>query len=567
MNFKRPIVGCLLLAVLFQLAFFCRQMFLLETPEEMQQINLIDIETVWSIEDTHKAKDEFDQFILYADGFPLPYDKESRTFFYPLPLDSTDWPTIVLSLSMNQGLEAYLVDDITSDDKQQAVASSTRYEIIAYDDTTYAYYGLIFTGLPVLTIHTETQQDITLEKTSAQISLYDPQRENYLDIRSEIRLRGAGTLVKDMPKRCYRFWMKQQGKSGKMVEQSAQLLGMASSSSWNLLAMYADPSLMRDKAGMDIWAGFASGATNTYFGVNGEYIELFIDDTYCGVYLLSETVDKQALATRGHTSRFQQDYLYRGVAAWYDWAFRYEVYFDPHGKTPDCGFHLRYPDYGRSTVPKKDWEQLETYLALRDTMSWDQFCDTAGELLDVPSIVDYWLLLQTLVLTDNNVNIWAHDTGSGYVLSLFPWDLSDSWSGIGGSVTIEQLLDEWLWDQNEDLLLQVFGGIIPFRLSERVLAANINDSQRYLTTRWAQLREGVLSEEAIDVQFKLYEHFLNDSGASLRDGEKWFGESSYITLAKDMALWLQMRCAILDTYFTQMDWSTLWSQIDESNGV
>lgn len=528
----------------------------------MQPIAFIDIETVWSIEDSHESIDKFDQLLLYADGLSLPYDAESQTFFYPLPLDSIDWPVDMLSMPADQPLCVNLIDDFTGDDKQDAVASSNRYEIIAYNDTSYAYYGLVFTGLPALSIHTETQQDISLEKIPAYIQIYDPQRESYTEAQTEIRLRGAGTLASNLPKRSYRFWMKQQGKNGGFEDHLASLLGMPASSSWNLLALYGDPSLMRDKAGMDIWRGFKDGASDSYFGVNGEYVELFVDDAYCGVYLLGETIDKRALATRGHTTRFEQDYLYRGVAAWFDWAFRYEVYFDPGGKTSDCGFHLRYPDYGNNKVPSEDWANLETYLDLRDNMDWNRFCKSAGSLLDVPSVVDYWLLLQTLVLTDNdfnNVNIWAHDTGTGYVLSLFPWDLSNSWGNIGVGVTIEQLLDEWLWEQGDDMLLQYFGGIIPFRLADRVLATNINEAQSYLSARWVQLREGVLSEDAIDAQFDEYEHQLNDSGASLRDKGKWFGEPSYVTIAEDMALWLQMRCSILDDYFSRIDWSLLWS--------
>lgn len=171
--------------------------------------------------------------------------------------------------------------------------------------------------------------------------------------------------------------------------------------------------------------------------------------------------------------------------------------------------------------------------------------------------------MQTLALTDNdfnNINIWARDTGNGYVLSLFPWDLSNFFSGIGGATTIEHLLDPWIWEQEDELIIQFFGGIIPFRLAERVLSADINDAQNYLYERWAQLREGILSEATINQLFRNYMHQLNDSGASLRDKEKWFDAAEYVTLGEDMALWLQMRCSILDSFFHQIDWPTLWTQ-------
>lgn len=565
MNSKRLWIGCFLGFVGLQLAFFSNLMLRLEAPQDMSPVGFIDIETAWHIEDTRTPVDELADFSLCVDGIPLPYDRESLTFYYPLPLDSSHWPELALTSPAGSCVIAGLIDDVTWDDKQSAIASSTRYELIAYDDTAYAYYGLVFTGLPALSIHTQPQQEITLDRISAQIRLYDPERADFTQAHSEIRLRGAGTLVNNQPKRGYRFWLTQQGRIGQMVDQPLPLLGMSSLASWNLLPIYADPSLMREKAGLDIWKGFQTGASDSFFGIQGEYVELFVDDVYCGVYLLGETVDKPALATRGHTSRFQQDYLYRGVAAWYDWAFRYEVYFDPHGKTADCGFHLRYPDYGSAQVPDADWANLETYLALRDTMDWETFRSCAGELLDVPSVVDYWLLLQALALTDNdfnNVNIWARDTGSGYMLSLFPWDLSDSWGGLGGAASMEQLMDDWVWEQGEDTLLLYFGGIIPFRLTERVLAADINGSQTYLAERWAQLRAGVLHDDAIAERFAVYLHQLNDSGAALRDKEKWFGLAEYVTLGEDMILWLQVRCSLLDAYFEQMDWSSLWTQIE-----
>lgn len=330
------------------------------------------------------------------------------------------------------------------------------------------------------------------------------------------------------------------------------------------MAIYADESLMREKAGMDIWHGFGAGGGENFCDFSGEYVEVFVNNEYQGVYLLGETIDKKALTSRNRTSYFQQDYLYRGVLAWVDWAFRYPIFPDPVvWETDRFGYHLRYPEYKNGIVPEEAWEPLKEFLTLQDTMDAQSLQNRAPDVLDVPGIVDYWLFLQALALTDNdgnNLNIWAHDTNRGYIYSIFPWDLSNSWGGISNTNRIGALMDDWLWEEKPEMLFTYFGGRIHFRLGDRLLAVNAANSREYAMKRWMQLRKSVLSEDAIETQITGYAHRLNDSGAAVRNFARWKSDGSYVNLCEDMTLWLQVRCGLLDEYFEHINWEELWSQ-------
>ena len=116
---------------------------------------------------------------------------------------------------------------------------------------------------------------------SGRLRLYTP--EGILDHSAQIqRIYGRGNSTWWMPKRPYNL----------ELTQSADLLGMGSAKKWILLANSLDSTNMGNKMTYD----FAAAAGCAYTP-EGHWVDLYLNGTYVGLYLLSERneVDSQRI--------------------------------------------------------------------------------------------------------------------------------------------------------------------------------------------------------------------------------------------------------------------------------
>lgn len=83
---------------------------------------------------------------------------------------------------------------------------------------------------------------------------------------------------------------------GKGRESTESLLGLGDSDGWILLNLATDATRVRDKVALDIWAEMAAAYEFDPPGTTMEYVELYLDDTYLGVYGLCRPVNRKSLA-------------------------------------------------------------------------------------------------------------------------------------------------------------------------------------------------------------------------------------------------------------------------------
>ena len=115
---------------------------------------LIDIEDAWAIEDERSEAGAPLVRSLFNGESALGYDAGSDTFYCTLVMESgQDWPELALSVQDAPGVSVVWIDDYAYAACDVAIRKGYSYELLAYTDTEYAYFNIVFTGLPIVGWH------------------------------------------------------------------------------------------------------------------------------------------------------------------------------------------------------------------------------------------------------------------------------------------------------------------------------------------------------------------------------------------------------------------------------
>ena len=151
--------------------------------------------------------------------------------------------------------------------------------------------------MPVISIDTLGNSVNTKESyTDAKITIWDENGTiDTEDANISIRLRGNSTL--NLDKKSYRF---------KFPKKFNPLhLGDGSAKSWNLVANYYDTSLLRSMTAYHL----GDMLDNMPYTPNSRSVEVYVNGSYQGVYLLCEAVNvaKSRIAITEDTTKIEED--------------------------------------------------------------------------------------------------------------------------------------------------------------------------------------------------------------------------------------------------------------------
>ena len=454
-----------------------------------------EIEAIWAIEDEREESEEPLVTRLFCNGAEAAYDAESNTFYCTLGLENgEEWPKIKLTTAKNVGggLTLCFVDDYAYDACADAIRDGYAYQIMAYTDEAYSYSDVVFTGLPILSLH--TAEEITTEDTPAALNLAFGNGER-LEANARAHLRGNASLVR-LDKHSYKVEFTRTEDGKKKIPQNVP--GLGQTDEIILLAMGFDPNMVRDRLSWSmierIWP-----KDEAFAPVGREYVEVFVNDAYQGAYLMMVPFDRRAEIEKAGAGSAQRDSLYRSVIAAVDKGRPidegYELFIAPDAENPFAG--------------------LQTYLRLDDgEMDDETFCREAAAHIDVPSLMRYTLLVQGMALCDNifnNMYVWAHETAAGVVYRFIPWDTDLSWEKEPGAYW-----DCWMIDA----------------LACRVIELDVSGARAELAAQWRQMSEAGFTIDTVREELALYQHELTDSGAFLRDAERWGKEQDEMDVSQ-----------------------------------
>ena len=323
-----------------------------------------------------------------------------------------------------------------------------------------------------------------------------------------IKLRGNSSLSFNQKK----YTIELRDENGK--EKDFSLLGMPANSDWVLLAPYNDVSMMRDPMAFQLWRDMG------HWGPRTEMVELYVDDDYRGIYILSEAIKRGE--QRVNVSKLKKtDIEGRELTGGY--ILRIDAYDED-----DATFASKVPGIGEGLItsqivwsciyPKKKnlQEKQLTYIeafvdSVELTIQSEHFTDPRwgyARFIDVPSFVDYFIHTELSLNAD------------GYKRSAYFYKEKDKEDG-----SIGKLFAGPVWDYNlaygncnfcnaNNIEAWCFegGNTQPTpALWQRLLQDP--SFRKAVKKRYKELRKGILSDEAIgkyiDAQAKLLQPYVD----------------------------------------------------------
>lgn len=159
----------------------------------------------------------------------------------------------------------------SADSDNSIFSSSIGIDNLPFDDSEYPY-----AGIPRIVIETKDHQAIKDRETEIPAKLQIWGENSPESEVMELTIRGRGnTSWTDMPKKSYKIEF--------LNKQS--MLGMPKDRDWALIANYADKTLMKNYLMYHL-----SAELGAYYAPRCEFVELYLNKEYLGVYLLTETI-------------------------------------------------------------------------------------------------------------------------------------------------------------------------------------------------------------------------------------------------------------------------------------
>ncbi len=325
-----------------------------------------------------------------------------------------------------------------------------------------SYHAIRETGLPKIEVTTENRERINSKENYVKctVSLKDGSEENsFENCSAGIRGRGNDTW-KYYPKKPYRI----------KFDEKTSVFGEPKNKSWVLLAMYNDFSLIKDRLAF----AMAADLENRSFSPSYNYVELYLNGKYKGIYLLTDQVDEN----RGRTD-VKCDFDESDVEV------PFLVELDARAPEEGCEgvdwfyvgtrpYAIKYPEADERYTDAQ-FTYIKEYIERVDTL-----CRTPGvalaelsEYIDMASFIDYYLVQEIMGQPEINWKSVYMSKAVGEPLVMGPvWDFD--WAAMGPSTGKQRNIYRGKYDgfrSSDNWFMALYEGSPEFRaaLSERFL--------------------------------------------------------------------------------------------------
>ena len=477
-----------------------------------------NIEDIWAIEDTRSESETPLVTALENNGIPLAYDAQENVFYCTLGMGNTEnWPQLHLHAPGADDVSLMFVDDYQYDFCDEAIREGYPYQVMAYTDTEFAYFDVVFTGMQQ--IHINTRGELSREDAPADVTFLN--ERDMLQSNARVHYRGNATMLD--PKKGLKIEFTRNSDGTRKIERDVPEIGNVHSLA--LLPLYADETMMRDRLCWEMYADMVR--EDESFGARATmYAEVFINNRHEGVYLVMEPYDNQEELTKYSAKNPASDSVYR--VSWMKYGTERPTHPGAYSVTREFELYYSAPD-------SVYFEDLKAYMDMAEEKGEESFVQKALACMDMEYAMRYTLLLQGLGLTDNvfnNLNIWARHDGSCVVYHYFPWDmdisLGERLDRIGGD------FDRWIYLPAVD----------------RMISLNAGGIREKLLDMWIRLRGNGWSFESVESRINAYTAELNESGAFYRNALRWNLENS-VADGYELISFIATRFAMLDTVLSR----------------
>lgn len=408
-----------------------------------------------------------------------------------------------------------------------------------------------FTFLPIVRLNGTFGYDYA----NGTVDVINPSADDMPAMTAKVKWRGATTNKGNKHKRNYHIkFIDELGK-----KQDRKFFGLRNDNSWLLDAAQVDMSRVRNRVATDIWNEFA---TKPYYfdkepkaltGTRGQFVEVFLNDEYRGIYCMTENIDRSQMKLKKYTEDIDGNITIHGQL-WKSKSWTPSgmwEYFDYDNNSDMWGsLELKYPDI--EDVCPTDWSTFYNCAKFLTDCTYEEFADHYKEYIDMPVLTDYYLFAVLLCAPDNTSGkniFWAcYDKQVDKKLTLAVWDLD---AIVGNSWDPKDPRSEVMSPEN--IAPEYFWGLKPIYLLDSL---NIDNFRATRETRWKELRKTYFSEENLKKHFVDYMQMLTKTGAYRREKERWDGDSDINGRKFDFAEeqeyicnWIHRRLEVLDNQF------------------
>jgi hypothetical protein len=399
------------------------------------------------------------------------------------------------------------------------------------NDTLSETVTVHFTSLPI--IHIQSENNST-EFSNGHFFFYDPADSVPLAFDIDVRWRGATTLAR--PKKSYAVKLKDA--KGEKLNHS--FLGLRSDNSWILDAMSIAKARMRNRISTDLWNDFSTASYIRAFeptalnGTRGQFVEVFYNHRYQGVYCMTEKIDRKQLQLRKFMNGQMRGVLYK-TNKWNTLVATSPI--PTNTQSIWNGIEISYPNL--EDGEPVDWSPLLQIMDFLTNSSASELRRELPKRIDLDVWRDYFLFIELLLAEDNdckNQCVYFYDaTNSSSLFGIAPWDLDHSWGRDYQGNALEANKNFLLYNRVHTCLRTYYG------------------SYNYVKERYQELRTNEMCTDSLKARFHRVFQLYRENQVDEREELRWNGQDD-IVLDFDaeeeyIQQWIDQRLAYLDAKY------------------
>jgi hypothetical protein len=303
---------------------------------------------------------------------------------------------------------------------------------------------------------------------------------------------------------------------------------------WILDGMNIDQARMRNKVSMGLWGDICFDSDNESIPgkpyIESQFVELFIDFEYKGLFSLTERIDRKQLDLNVSDTKLD-GLLYK--VDFFSNTTKFIDLADTISKHNWDGWEQIYPDPELFSY----WRPIYEFSDFVMNSSDKEFKEQISNFLNLDNLIDYYIFINACNAFDNmEANMFFARENANSTFIIYPWDLDATWGRD--------------WDSK----LLSSDHILTNKYFDRLIELDVEQYRKRLHDRWSELRKNIITYNNLTFIFTNNFMIITESGAYEREVKRWpekkldiYSEMEYIYS------WIASRLDFLDSYFLNLD--------------
>lgn len=469
------------------------------------------------IKETRQLKEDLVSYFK-INNIDTIYDKDNNIYYYSVPSKYKN-KKYALKLELDDNYKYKIIDHATN---IITVDYNRDYSILIYNEKNYYETKIVLTNLPIISITTDS--DITDNDTNSVFKYINPSNlDDVMTYNSKIHIRGATS--KNYDKKSYKINIYNNDYD---KEKSINISNFYYGSAFILDALYRDYSKVRNLLATELWNSISDDFTNV--DVYSEFVEVFINGEYKGLYLFTEPVNRRNLNLNKNGLNNTSV-----VVKSSDWTL--PSFSDYHNLIEDTyyGYELKYPN--DEELFNVSWNSLLNKLSKYYQKTNDNSYEDIDSIFNISNYIDIMIFNSFINNEDNGFikNNYFYQKSLNDKIYIQPWDMEFSF-GLSYGATTKHNIQKTLDDYKE----------IIFDIKHS--SKKIND---LLINKYWNLRRSYLTPQHLDKTIDNYKNILIN-GAAKRDSNLWM-EYNVDDEIEEVRTWLHNRIKAFDNYIRGLE--------------